>query len=344
MIPLKGTVSMLLAFVTQKKGIVTAVGTLLCALGIGFVMQSSDTAQHRYGVSEGTNTDVPMVKGADAGNALLDVQSITLTSADFNNTIAVPAPDMKVVKASAPQSMPPVPDVPEAEVTGSCAVSAFAEPIAAAMVKLSMEAPCLPNERVTIHHNGMIFTETTTFNGTLDLTVPALAKDAVFVLAFSNGDGAVAQTLVEDLGEYDRSVLQWKGNAGFQIHAREFGAGYGDAGHLWESSPGAIADAVTGNGGVMARYGDVNAADPLLAEVYSFPVDANGRSGTVAMSVEAEITAANCGLEIEAQSLELLGDESIKTQNLTLDVPECDAIGGFLVLNNLLADLKIAAK
>jgi hypothetical protein len=62
------------------------------------------------------------------------------------------------------------------------------------------------------------------------------------------------------------------------------------------------------------------------------------------MSVEAEITATNCGLEIEAQSLELLGDESIKTQNLTLDVPECDAIGGFLVLNNLLADLKIAAK
>lgn len=335
---------MLQTYVLQKKGIATAAGTLTCALAIGFVMQSTDTAQQRYGVA---GNAVPMVKSIDASdpaNSLLDVQSIKLTSAEFSSAIEVPQSDPEVIKVASPKSVLPEPDLPTLEIADACTISAVAQPIAAAMVKLSMEAPCLPNERVTVHHNGMIFTETTTFNGTMDLTVPALATDAVFIMAFTNGDGAVAQTMVEDLADFDRSVLQWKGNTGFQIHAREFGADYGETGHLWESAPGEIADAVTGNGGVLTRHGDTNAGDPLLAEVYSFPSDTNGRSGIIALSVEAEITEANCGLEIEAQSLEVLGDYSIKTQNLTLPVPDCDEIGGFLVLNNLLQDLKVAAK
>ena len=63
-----------------------------------------------------------------------------------------------------------------------------------------------------------------------------------------------------------------------------------------------------------------------------------------ALSVETEVSQANCGLEIEAQSLEVGTQGTVKTQNLTLAVPECDAIGDFLVLNNLLQDLKVAAK
>ena len=52
----------------------------------------------------------------------------------------------------------------------------------------------------------------------------------------------------------------------------------------------------------------------------------------------------NCGLEIEAQALETKTEGGIKTKNLTLPVPDCDAVGSFLVLNNLLEDLKVAAK
>jgi len=258
---------MLQTFVLQKKGIATAAGTLTCALAIGFVMQSTDTAQQRYGVA---GNAIPMVKTIDASdpaNSLLDVQAIKLTSAEFSSGIEVPQSDPEVVKVASPKSVLPEPVLPTMEIADACTISAVAQPIAAAMVKLSMEAPCLPNERVTVHHNGMIFTETTTFNGTLDLTVPALATDAVFIMAFTNGDGAVAQTMVEDLADFDRSVLQWKGNTGFQIHAREFGAGYGETGHLWESAPGEIADAVTGNGGVLTRH------DPAVDDGY----DAIGR-------------------------------------------------------------------
>ncbi|MGC1494996.1 MAG: hypothetical protein WA790_04240 [Sulfitobacter sp.] len=331
------------------KEILTAVGTLGCAIGIGFIMQSSDTAEKRYGNGDGqierTEPGEAALKGADAGNTLLDVQEITLTSAEFDTSLDVPVPsvDSQVTTVSAPTSILPEPDLPgPAVATPACEIVASARAVAAAMVNLSMTASCLPGERVTVHHNGMIFTETTSDTGNLDITVPALAQDAVFIVAFSNGDGAVAQTKVEELVDFDRVVLQWKGQTGFEIHAREFGADYGARGHVWAGDPGDIAAAVTGNSGLIMQMGDTNVPDALFAEVYSFPKAATSQNGDIALSVEAEVNKANCGLEIEAQSLEVGADGQVKTQNLTLSVPECDAIGNFLVLNNLLQDLKVA--
>lgn len=332
----------------RKKEILTAVAALGCAIGIGFIMQNSESAQAFYGPTEIERPEeMPELKGASAANALLNVQEITLTSAEFETGIELPQPDAEVMTVSTPPSAltePQMYGAAEATPSPACDITASARPVAAAMVDLNMQAACLPNERVTVHHNGMIFTVTTSDAGEISLRVPALAQEAVFILAFTNGEGAVAQTTVEELADFDRSVLQWKGNTGFQIHAREFGADYGSDGHLWDGAPGEIADAVTGSGGVLTRHGDMQAADPLLAEVYSFPKAHNARSGSIALSVETEVTEANCGLEIEAQSLEIQPDGSIKTQNLILPVPDCDAEGSFLVLNNLLQDLKVAGR
>ncbi len=329
----------------RVKKILTVAGTLGCAAGIGFVMQSSDTAEKRYGGSQGMAAAAPVQAGAVAigvNGTLLNLQDITLTSAEFEAEIDVPAVDSQVRTSSAPQSILPEPDLPAPAVKTECEITAKARPIAAAMVDLWMEAPCLPSERVTVHHSGMVFTETTSATGAMDITVPALAKDAVFIVAFSNGDGAVAQTRIEELENFDRVVLQWKGQTGFQIHAREFGADYGTRGHIWAEAPGDVADVVTGNGGLITELGDRTVPDALVAEVYSFPKAATSQSGEVALSVETEVSASNCGQEIEAQSLEVGGDAQVNTTDLTLAVPECDAIGSFLVLNNLLQDLKVA--
>lgn len=336
------------------KEILTGVGALGCAIGIGFVMQNSETGSAHYG-SDGVQQSVQPIpiegiKGANAANAMLEVQQIELTSGELENTISLPKTEAQVIKASAPAGLdaPQVPEIalapaPETPVP-ACDITASARPVAAAMVELTLTATCLPNERATVHHNGMVFTETTSASGTMNLRVPALARDAVFIVAFTNGEGAVAQATVEDIEDYRRSVLQWKGNVGFQIHAREFGAGYGDKGHLWEEAPGSVANAVTGAGGVLTRHGDTDAPDPLLAEVYTFPVDSESGEGDIAISVETEVTELNCGIEIEAQSLELQDDGSMKTRNLTLPVPDCDAKGSFLVLNNLLQDMKVASR
>jgi len=332
------------------KEVLTAVGTLGIAVGIGFVMQSSETAKERYGAQArpapvlqepSEVTAVPLNTAASA-DILLQVQDIELTSASDMPEVSVPQTDEEVKLAAVTlDDLPPVPEGLAEQPT--CEISAQATTTPGAMVILTLDAPCAPNERLTVHHNGMMFTAATDESGGATFTVPALAQDAVFIMAFSNGDGAVAQAKVADMANYDRVVLQWRGNAGFELHAREFGADYGDQGHQWSGKKPNVEGFVAGDNGMISRLGDTLAPEPLMAEVYTFARAMTKQPGVIDMSVETEVTANNCGREIEAQTLEFEPGGTLKTRNLTLSVPDCGAVGSFLVLNNLVSDLKVAS-
>ena len=325
-------------------------GTVACALSIGFFMQRGETAAPRDLLAPLPSPIQQMV--LEPSGAVLDVddtvsmgfQNVALTS--IMPTFAVPTlPNPKpqdvglngfIVEPMALPTTPSDPDMPQL----GCAVTATATPGPMASVDLAVSAPCSGNERLTIHHSGMMFTDVTDQNGQLSVTVPALTVRAVFIIAFSDGKGSVALTNVPDLYSYDRVVLQWGGNSGFQIHAREFGAAYGENGHVWSG----MTTATLGNGGSVTRLGDPDTLAPQLAEIYTFPSGTSKRSGTVALSVEAEVTAENCGRDISAQSLELHSSQALRSRDLVLSVPNCAAIGDFLVLNNLVQDLTIAAR
>ncbi|WP_299152759.1 hypothetical protein [uncultured Tateyamaria sp.] len=333
----------------HMKEIVTAVGTLAIAVGIGFVMQSSDTAKDLYGAQSrpvSVLEVLPKAKGLGdsvSADVLMQVQEIELTSATDSVAVSVPNGEAVVERVSAPSTADVVTEPDTMPLGQSCDITATAEPIAGAMVNLSLAAPCAINERLTVHHNGMMFTETTDQAGNLTVTVPALAEQAVFIMAFSNGDGAVAQTTVADIAEYDRVALQWRGQIGFELHAREFGADYGQPGHVWSGAEQNVVGLTTGDNGFIMQMGDTLAPEPLMAEIYSFASGMTPRDGTIDLSVEAEVTQNNCGVEIEAQSLEMMQGGQMKTKVLTLAVPDCDAVGSFLVLNNLVSDLKVAS-
>ncbi|WP_299203178.1 hypothetical protein [uncultured Tateyamaria sp.] len=333
----------------RTKEIATGVATLAIAVGIGFVMQSGETARERYGavarpMTMSAVSQAPaQLSGAASADILLEVQEIELTSASDAAATPVPRMDSRVHRVSAPATaelLEGADILPQAE---ECKVIANAEVVSAAMVTLKLDAPCAVNERLTVHHNGMMFTETTDSAGRLTVTVPALTEQAVFILALTNGDGAVAQATVPELGQYERTTLQWRGRAGFELHAREFGADYGQDGHVWSGVVQNTDGMTDGKNGYIVRLGDSQSVEPLMAEVYTFPSGMSARSGTIDLTVEAEVTAANCGLEVEAQSLEMMTGGKMKTQDLTLAVPGCDAVGSFLVLNNLVSDMKVAS-
>jgi hypothetical protein len=84
--------------------------------------------------------------------------------------------------------------------------------------------------------------------------------------------------------------------------------------------------------------------NPLMAEVYTFPTGISRRSGAVALTVEAEITAANCGTDIAAQSLQIVPGQPVRVLDLTMTVPGCDALGQFLVLEGVLQDIALAGE
>lgn len=323
------------------QGLKTSAFSVVCALGIGIVMQSTETAEKRYGKRE------YLAAGTTAkDNVLLNMDEITLVAAGANvlgdrsfSGSGLSRSEFAPLVSSFPPIRGKVDVVDE-----RCEIVAYAKATVAAMVDLTLDASCMRNERVTVHHNGMMFTESTNAEGQLNLTMPALVDQAKFVFAFSNGEGAVAETHVEDMDQFDRVVVQWKGSAGLQLHAREFGAKDGTEGHVWSGARRDIIKALDDKVGFISVHGDTEAADPLLAEVYSFPVNTSPNFRGIDLTIEAKITKDNCDLEVNAQSLHVFSGDDVKTNELTIAAPGCEAVGNFLVLNNLLQDTIVAHK
>lgn len=318
---------------SAKRLMTTIGGTVLSVLGIGYFMLGDGgakpaTAPRPAPVQQAIVA--PEVAASADADQPLDLSNVALTSTQVD--VAPPRPM-------------PVPELEDAAAGATlagtrCEVSASASPAAGALAQLEISAPCYANERVTIYHSGLAFTETTDDQGHLGLRVPPLAEKAVFIVAFANGKGAVASTRIEGLDRVDRVALQWRGDSGFELHALEFGAGYDDPGHVWFGADAGR----NGAAGFMTRLGNPDTLAPQMVDIYTFPTAGSDRSGSVALSVEAEVTGANCGKDITAQSLELRSGGALRTRDLVLAVPGCDAVGDFLVLNNLVDDLKIAAK
>lgn len=183
---------------------------------------------------------------------------------------------------------------------------------------VTLTANCYPNERVTFHHNGMMFTHATDADGNLDLSIPALSENAVIIVAFVNGEGALADIKVPSLEFYDRMVVQSKAKSQLHINAFEFGADYRDEGHVNVDSKRSVSDAAKGVGGFVTVSGDYEQGQALVAEVYTFPTSTSKTMGDVHVSVDANVTVANFCLRIEAQTLEVSRAGKMKVQDLTL--------------------------
>jgi hypothetical protein len=295
----------------------------------------------------------------------VELDAITLTSSDLTASATVltdgpqitsdvvlwapmaPVVAMEPVLASLDTDKVPQPVEPAPETvsqTDDCVIDLTGETRAAAMVALSLSAPCQPNARVTFKHEGMTFTAFTDADGGFEVEVPALSEAATFFAILEDGNGAAIEIEVDTLGFYDRSVVQWQGRSGVELHALEYGAAWEDDGHVWSGAPREAAVAARGEGGFLTRLGDETLTDGRMVEVYTFPTATARVEGDVSLSVEIEVTEANCGRELRADVIEVTDAIIGQKGELSLSVPDCDAIGGYIQLKNLVRDLKIAAR
>jgi hypothetical protein len=224
----------------------------------------------------------------------------------------------------------------------TCGPILSASALEGAMVQLTLTAPCRGEERVVVTHGDMQFAEQTDQMGTLQVVIPALAAEAVFNIAFVDGESYDAIADVKMPERLERVALMSNGEAGMQIHALEFGADYGDAGHIWAGNARDADTALAEGGGYMVTLGNAALDDPQMVEIYTFPSAADAVGGVVRLSVEAEVTAYNCEKDVAGKTLELTPEGEVFTVDITVSVPACTAIGEYLVLKNLLRDLKIA--
>jgi hypothetical protein len=76
----------------------------------------------------------------------------------------------------------------------------------------------------------------------------------------------------------------------------------------------------------------------MLAEVYTFPKSAEV---PVQVVIEATVTEATCNRDLLGETLASVAGK-VSVTDLTVAMPGCDAVGDYLVLNNLLPEMNIA--
>ncbi|KIC40418.1 hypothetical protein RA27_14080 [Ruegeria sp. ANG-R] len=302
------------------KNYVTTGGTVACAVAIGYLMQSGSAPQP---AAEQSGARIASISDQDSG--LVGLRDVVLTSSSPAETSHDILPE------------PSRPSPEQSRLPSNCDLSARALAVPGANVRLRVKAPCHANETIEVHHNGLVFSTETDSLGGLNLTVPALSEYAIYLISFPDEKGTVATIHVPEINSFNRIALQWQGETGLQLHALEFGAGYGEEGHVWSGSE-------AGGTGSVIHLGQGGSDTARNIEVYSFPVQSTTETGTITLSVETEVTEANCGKALNVQSLEWRTDQRLRSRDLTLDMPDCDAAGDFLVLNNLFSDLTIAAR
>ncbi|MBW7921591.1 MAG: hypothetical protein H3C51_05755 [Rubellimicrobium sp.] len=352
---------------SRIRKLAVAAGTFSLALGVGFVMQNGDVLAARFGAMSPAGGPAPapsVVRGpvaapqepalaaafprapdARAGHDDTGALAIALPSDALDPLPALVLDDSGAdaagpVLAALTVDETPAPDPgPQVLAEDSCRSVMAAEALPAGLVNLHLSSPCAPLAQVSFLHQGMMFTEVTDGDGAIDLVVPALATNAMFLADVTGAPGAVALVEVPEVATLDRAVLQWQGADGLTLRALEFGADYGSDGDVWAGAPHAPGAEGTG---FLIELGDPALTASQLAQVYTFPHDGS-RSGEVALSVEVEVTADNCGRDIAAQSLQIAPGTDIVAHDLTLRVPGCEVAGDLLVVSGMLQDLHLAA-
>lgn len=273
---------------------------------------------------------------------------------DFTAAVALPETAIAPQTEAAPIELAAieteeVPDVvsdaaAEPTLAQDCVIEMSGTATSAAFVDISVHAPCHVNTAFVIHHQGMMFSVVTDADGYAEVSSPALAEVAVFIAAFPDGEGNVITTAVPEFTNFDRAVLQWEGDTSVMLSAYEFGAGFGDDGHVSRENMRATEAAISGDGGFLVQLGDASADNPLLAEVYTYPSAETRGYGEILISAEAEITSGNCGQELAAQSIQVFPNGDTQALDLTMVMPGCDAVGDFLILQNMFEDLTLASR
>ncbi len=297
----------------------------------------------------GTGAGAASDEAASAESPVVQMASGTGSMSETLPPVPAEAPAAPILAqpgrlTQAPADVGSVSEQPDLSPFGlPCGLSVTATAGDGAMVALDIMDPCQPFERVVIEHSGLNLTGQTGVMGLLTMDIPAFENPAFFTVRMPDGTSESALAVVADLDQYNRAGVQWNEDRQLELHAMEFGATYGEPGDIWAGNPGNIDRALSGEGGFLTEVGDASVDEPMLAQIYTFPRDTMLDRGNVRLTIEAPVTAANCGLPTEARTLELAEDGTVSVVGLDFTVPGCDAVGDYLLLQNLLQDLRIAS-
>ena len=213
-----------------------------------------------------------------------------------------------------------------------CGLAVTASAMPGAMVALDVMDPCRPDTDLTITHSGLRFGARTDKMGLVTLDLPALETPAFVTVQTADGAEAMAMAGLPDLGAYLRVAIIWEGDLGLDLHGFAQGAGFGEPGHIWRENPGDLAATMQGGDGVLTALGGPHGTRSLRAQVLTM---ARSRAAATRIALDIPIKPETCGLPLVAEAVQQTDTGALFRQPISLTLPGCDAVGDFLVLQNL---------
>lgn len=302
--------------------VVSSVGAALAA---GWMFQPEPGAG-------GAAPQVAMAGTAPVSAGLTEL-SVTQTALLSGEERAVEEPVSETVSLATLTELPDVAAAPEppaveeiaAGIPDECVAWLVVTPEPAAMLDMSLYAPCNSGETVAIAHGPLRMTGMLDANGQMQMILPAMAPEAELTVTFAAGETVADMAEVPDFGQFARVVLQWAGAPVVDLHAYANGAGWGEPGHVHEGSP------------MLASAGFVSPVagtgpDEGRALVYTFPAGKAPHDGTIQLEAEIAVTPESCGRSFAAEAHLIEPDVPIARRAVRVEMPACDGMGGFVLL------------
>ncbi|MDP5086764.1 MAG: hypothetical protein NWQ23_15200 [Yoonia sp.] len=329
---------------SRFKTVKTILSTMTIAVAVGFVMQYGETAPNmQAGAENAMYNSAPrtlMMSTNAQGEAVFGVPNVVMTPL---NHAANVQPVVAVDVVYTELDVPVLGTIMATPIIG-CQTTLTTKRQPAALVELTIDAPCFANSTFTVRHNEMLFSGVTDRTGTALVTVPVLTTDAMFYVAFDNIVQASTEIFVPELRQYDRAVLQWEGTENMRLHALEGGAQIGDPGHVWSASIHTAEDARSGRYGFVVYLGIAQGELSYQAEVYTFPAGQMNTDAVVDLLVGVSVNEANCGREVDATTIQTNAAQTLVTSDVAIKMPDCDQIGQVALISDKFADLTLAAR
>lgn len=206
-----------------------------------------------------------------------------------------------------------------------CSPTLSAAPMVDALIELSLDAPCHPNERLVISHNDLAFSASTDEEGRFSAYVPALATEAKIDVFLAEDIYLQAAASVPEADDHVRVALQWSGEASFALHAYHDGASHGENGHVHALRP----FDPNLEESFLISLGESGGPEPMVAEIYSVPVTFVENSR---LEIEFQFNEQQCGQEFTAFLADNRTDGLGTLKEVTFAVADCPTDAGLAIM------------